>query len=215
MWCAHTPLHCSKSLGPVAPAAPLCGTIHPYPRCASRGSSSDGDSSREASPPSEVDKMHDADDSQPTAAAHEAIRQYDEEYGASDSNEEGDIEHGEEDSDEGGGGSGDGAGASNGRNLPPEAHDVFRQWLNNNPESGAKPTKDEIVKMAQDATAACGREITELQVRYHFENKYVFLCCSVLCWHMILRLVGRQRPGRVSLSPWILTTPTPHSLWRS
>lgn len=115
--------------------------------------------------------MHNAGDRQPTAAVQEASRQYDEKYGASDSNEEEDVEDGGGPGDNGGGGSGGGAGSSSSRYLPHEARKVFSLWLDENPGSGAVPTRDEVAKMAQDATEACGRRITEQQVRYHFDNK--------------------------------------------
>lgn len=160
--------------------------------------------------------MHVADNSQPTAAVQVAFRQYDEKYGASDSNEEEDVEDGQ--GDDGGGGSSGGAGSSSSRYLPREAHNVFRQWLDENPGSGAVPTKDEVARMARDASAACGRGITEQQVRIHFDNKYVLLCFSsvnliALRWHMNLRLVVCERPGGGSLSPWKLTSSTPHWVW--
>lgn len=170
-WCPLHLLPPSRELSILAPVPET--TIHPCTMSSSdEGSSTDRDSSREATPPSNAGNMHGVDCSQPTAAVQEAIRLYDEVYGAGDW-DEADVEGSEEDSVNGGGGSGSGGGSAGSRKLPTAAHDVFRKWLDEHPERDGKPTKDEIADIADDATAACEQVITKKQVRTHFNNLYV------------------------------------------
>lgn len=140
--------------------------------------------------------MHDSDCSQPTAAVQEAVRRYNEMYGTGHWEDAEDEEGGGEDSSKGGGGSSSGGGSRRSPHLPRAAHNVFRKWLDEHPDSGGIPTRDEMAAMAADATAEGGQTITKEQVRTHFNNKYVIVSC-MLCMCGVSRVPDRAAPPHV------------------
>lgn len=145
-------------------------------------SSSEGHSSREASPPADADDADMSDSSEPTSAVEEAIVQYNKMFGSdSEGSQNGEGSENGSGNDGGGSGSGSGGGSAGSRSLPAAAHRVFRQWRKENPSGAGLPDSDEVAQMAEDATNESGKEISQEQVRTHFNNLYAPVDRRWLC----------------------------------